>query len=399
MTAPRLLVATALAAALLPRLAGASASTAEPAALLVFPLIVVDAGGQDSLIQLTNTADAPVAVRCLYENVGGTPALRPFAIRLLADQPVAWGARHGLAVVPGDGGSIPALDPGPFTGVLRCLAVDSDGTPTDRNVLVGSVDVLTASGSPVSALDSLRYNATGLDAVPGAPNADDQLMLGGSAAEYAACPASVVLQSFLDGAILDLGADAAVQRELSTELVLVTCAHDPIEGADATVDFALTNEFGQQFHAARALREQLVVLLSNIDTANPSRSIFNVATQGSLTGSIRITPRAGGSAVLALAVQTQADPNDASARHAAAIGTQLDGERTAPDVVDLTAPMCVGDCNGDGTVAINELITGVNIALGNQLLSTCPAFDADGDGSVAINELITAVNNALGACS
>ncbi len=26
--------------------------------------------------------------------------------------------------------------------------------------------------------------------------------------------------------------------------------------------------------------------------------------------------------------------------------------------------VCVGDCNGDGSVAINELITGVNIALG-----------------------------------
>ena len=27
---------------------------------------------------------------------------------------------------------------------------------------------------------------------------------------------------------------------------------------------------------------------------------------------------------------------------------------------------CVGDCDGDGTVAINELILGVNIALGRQ---------------------------------
>ena len=29
-----------------------------------------------------------------------------------------------------------------------------------------------------------------------------------------------------------------------------------------------------------------------------------------------------------------------------------------------SAQTCVGDCNGDGMVAINELITGVNIALG-----------------------------------
>jgi cysteine-rich repeat protein len=59
---------------------------------------------------------------------------------------------------------------------------------------------------------------------------------------------------------------------------------------------------------------------------------------------------------------------------------------------------CTGDCNGDGTVAINELITGVNIALGSTPVSSCPSFDVSGDGTVAINELIAAVNNALNGC-
>jgi len=60
---------------------------------------------------------------------------------------------------------------------------------------------------------------------------------------------------------------------------------------------------------------------------------------------------------------------------------------------------CVGDCNGDNSVAINELIVGVNIALGSSAVSACPSFDTNGDGSVAINELILAVNNALGSCT
>ncbi len=59
---------------------------------------------------------------------------------------------------------------------------------------------------------------------------------------------------------------------------------------------------------------------------------------------------------------------------------------------------CVGDCNGDGTVRINELIQGVNIALDEAQLDICPAFDSDGDGAVRIGELITAVNNALNGC-
>jgi hypothetical protein len=63
-----------------------------------------------------------------------------------------------------------------------------------------------------------------------------------------------------------------------------------------------------------------------------------------------------------------------------------------------TPGVCHGDCDGDGTVAINELIRMVSIALGDTPLSECPAADADADGLVAINELIAAVNGALQAC-
>jgi hypothetical protein len=59
---------------------------------------------------------------------------------------------------------------------------------------------------------------------------------------------------------------------------------------------------------------------------------------------------------------------------------------------------CAGDCNGDGEVPVNELITAVNIALGNSALTACPAVDTGGDGDVGINELIQAVNSALAGC-
>jgi hypothetical protein len=57
-----------------------------------------------------------------------------------------------------------------------------------------------------------------------------------------------------------------------------------------------------------------------------------------------------------------------------------------------------GDCDGRGSVTVNELITMVNIALGNSLLSTCPVGDADGFGDITPNEIIQAVNNALNGC-
>ena len=59
---------------------------------------------------------------------------------------------------------------------------------------------------------------------------------------------------------------------------------------------------------------------------------------------------------------------------------------------------CIGDCDHNGSVAINELIIGVNIALGSAPLSSCTAFDANGDGMVSINELISGVNDALNGC-
>src|SRR5215475_6306744 len=63
-----------------------------------------------------------------------------------------------------------------------------------------------------------------------------------------------------------------------------------------------------------------------------------------------------------------------------------------------TAQSCPGDCDGDGEVSINELIIGVNIALGTQAISACPAMDSNGDGAVTVNELIRAVTAALNGC-
>ena len=70
-----------------------------------------------------------------------------------------------------------------------------------------------------------------------------------------------------------------------------------------------------------------------------------------------------------------------------------------PTITPTRAPVpCVGDCNGSGDVAVNELVTGVNIALGNLAIGTCTDIDANDSGAVEINELIAAVNAALGPC-
>jgi hypothetical protein len=63
-----------------------------------------------------------------------------------------------------------------------------------------------------------------------------------------------------------------------------------------------------------------------------------------------------------------------------------------------TAPACIGDCNGDGGVAINELIGGVNIALGIASVDSCKAADRNGNRKVSIDELVAAVGVAQTSC-
>ena len=59
---------------------------------------------------------------------------------------------------------------------------------------------------------------------------------------------------------------------------------------------------------------------------------------------------------------------------------------------------CPGDCDGSGAVTVDELIRGVDIALGQQDISTCARLDTDADAVVSIAELVAAVERALTGC-
>ena len=60
--------------------------------------------------------------------------------------------------------------------------------------------------------------------------------------------------------------------------------------------------------------------------------------------------------------------------------------------------VCVGDCNGDGQVTINELLTIVNSALGTVRATVCAAGDANANGEITVDEILGGVNNALKGC-
>jgi len=64
----------------------------------------------------------------------------------------------------------------------------------------------------------------------------------------------------------------------------------------------------------------------------------------------------------------------------------------------VTYVNCVGDCNGDNAVMIDELMLAVNIALGAIDTGACLVSDRDASGTVQIDELVAAVDAALQGC-
>ncbi len=69
------------------------------------------------------------------------------------------------------------------------------------------------------------------------------------------------------------------------------------------------------------------------------------------------------------------------------------------DFAVTAARPCVGDCDGDAAVTIDELISGVRVVGGERELAACPLLDFDGDQQAGIDELIAAVAASLESCT
>jgi hypothetical protein len=70
------------------------------------------------------------------------------------------------------------------------------------------------------------------------------------------------------------------------------------------------------------------------------------------------------------------------------------GGEPAPDAPSA----CVGDCDGDGAVSIDELVVGVQLGLDGSSPDACPTLRCNTDRIVTIHCLILAVEYALSGC-
>lgn len=94
---------------------------------------------------------------------------------------------------------------------------------------------------------------------------------------------------------------------------------------------------------------------------------------------------------------------------AAGLVAAMAGRAGAQPSPTATPISCVGDCNGDGAVAVNELVMGVDIELGSMSADACVAYAQacgaadDSSSCLAVQHptvatLVRAVNNAIGGC-
>jgi len=349
----------------------AEVSTDVSGSVLVFPKVVF-AGGNDTVIEITNTSNNMVHAHCFYVN--GAPDSRgnplwqvtDFSIWLTKQQPTHWVVSAGRQVNPADSfgtdgagldpGAVPPVVPG-FTGELKCVQVDASGTPFGGNNLKGEAVITSASG------DVSKHNAVAILANPDLAGGDpaNQLLLDNTPehdGEYNSCANQLYLDHFVDGTPdpvvqeFNEGACTDGQCPIRTYLTLVPCTQD-FENqlpAEVTVQFAIVNEMEQVFSASTTVDCWLTTQLSSIDapTGHCSEgvgaactsdeqciglsqgfcnrnSVFSVGTLGTGSAFTRISPVDLDGGVIGVAEEYHYVDSGASAR--AAWNLQQTGNR------------------------------------------------------------------------
>lgn len=75
-----------------------------------------------------------------------------------------------------------------------------------------------------------------------------------------------------------------------------------------------------------------------------------------------------------------------------------DGPTTMAEAVVVDSFHCPGDCDEQGAVTVDEVVTLVDIALGSSMVTRCLAGEIDGDGEVRVDELLSSIGSALDGC-
>jgi hypothetical protein len=335
------------------------------AAILIWPDVYSWLSeGSDTLITVSNTSQEAVLLHCFYENANshcsntGEACFEAsdccidsvgcgrceegwietdFRVRLTPLQPLGWLAAEGRADFPLPGGfggtgpdgssnagsRVPPVPEDHFTGALKCIVVNDDGTPSDRNVIKGEQTFITVEGRQLIQVS--KSNAIGIEAIEGNVNDDNELILGGPDAEYNGCSNFLIVNHHFD-----LGENPVTGDEMYTAITLVPCTEDFLRQipGEAVVQYLVYNEFEQRFSTSRKAKCKFHSYLSEIDTNDPTRSIFSAGVSGTLTGQSRLNPI--GSGLIGVAAEYYS-PSGAISQ----FNIHMQGDRPDADIITI----------------------------------------------------------------
>jgi hypothetical protein len=200
-----------------------------PSAVLIWPLIVVEGGGQttDTRVELVNLSNRRVDLGCIYvpaRNCAGFD----FHVQLTPNQPISWLASQGVF------NSFSAVPPFSETGELKCIVEPDEESVAAHNTIQGRAAVFGADGQTIgySAVGFLRLtdgtltNVIDLDGVT-----------------YTQCPAE---QHFAF-----IASDPG-NPQSESEIVIAPCSEDleNLVAPPTIIQFQVFNEFEEAFSAA-----------------------------------------------------------------------------------------------------------------------------------------------------
>jgi hypothetical protein len=304
--------------------------------------------------KLTRTGD--------YTQTAGTTTLSGGTLSATGLVDIQGGVVAGSGTISGNVSNAGQFSPGTSPGTLN---VTGNYTQTAGGVLNVDID----GGAPGAGFDQLKITGTATldgvlnisvndDYLPTLGTTFDILTFGQRSGDFATIHGLV--QS--SGLVLSKSYTATSLRlQVIQEAPTPTPTHTPTHTPSATPTATLTRTATQTATATATSTITLTPTRSGTPTPTPTKTATPTGTP------------------TATATQTPT--------------------RTPTPTPTVTPLPCVGDCSQDLIVTVDELIIGVNIALGSAQIEDCAAFDATGEGQVTIDEILAAVNNALYGCA
>lgn len=205
-----------------------------PSAVLIYPLIVVEGGGNtvDTRVEIVNLSRRDVELGCIYVP-SSTCSGFDFHVRLTPNQPLSWRASRGVF----NTATFTAVPPFSGTGELKCV-VETELEQLDaHNTIQGRAAVFGADGQTIG------YSAFGVLRLVDGP-LTDVIELDG--VTYTQCPDE---QHF---AIVASDSSNPPDLAAQSELVLAPCTEDfaNLHPTTTIVQFQLFNEFEQVLSAS-----------------------------------------------------------------------------------------------------------------------------------------------------